>query len=111
MDRHWMARIARKRGATAFTFRAVVYCDRPTERLLAHEAVHAADQRRWGILLNVAGRILEPRDGRTVAAHDAPLTGGYRSRSAGPFGASRAVVEGAGHDGVSDARISANRMR
>jgi hypothetical protein len=50
MDRNWMSRLARRRGASAFTFRGIVYCDHPTERLLAHEAVHARDQERWGVL-------------------------------------------------------------
>lgn len=68
MANHWLARIAARRGASAFTFRQRIYVADElvgTPRgalLLEHEAVHARDQRRWGAVFYVTyvGLVLGP---------------------------------------------------
>lgn len=56
MAAHWLARWSARRGAAAFTFGCRVYMldelvgTARGAMLLAHEEVHARDQRRWGLL-------------------------------------------------------------
>jgi hypothetical protein len=64
MSAFWLARLVGKLGAEGFTFGAKVYLARPFERttvgygLLLHEAVHARDQRRFGLLFYVTYALL-----------------------------------------------------